>query len=596
MAQSELRAHAVDPVRRRWVRIRLWFRATLALLLLLLPAVHAAASEPSTTISVISTNDLHGRLWQLPLLGGYLRNLRAARARDHGAVLLLDAGDIFQGTLESNLTEGAAMIRGYGALGYAAVALGNHEFDFGPAGPHSVPQRASEDGLGALKARLRQAPFPMLSANLRAADGGPAPLPQLRASTLRTVVGVRVGIIGGLTREALAATHSANTHALSLTSLPEAIAREAQALRAKGARIVIAVVHAGGDCSALDVPDDLTSCDDSAEAFELARALSAREVDLIVAGHTHSGVAQRVNGIPIIEAFANGRAFGRVDLQVPRAAGALPEVRIYPPHALCDDALDRPVCTSELYEGVAVRRDERVAAAISPDLRRAKAERERPLGIEVTAEVARSGIKESPLNNLVADLMLQSAPGADAAVHNGGAARSALPVGPLHYGTLFEVLPFDNTLATLRVTAGELGKILAADLASEHDRLSLAGLRAIARCQGGQIRVELSRLDGQRLSAEQPLIVVTSDFLALQAHGAIAGLALGPERLSIAYDRLIRAAVERGLRAYAGGRLDGNDKRLFDPDQPRIRYPGTLPLSCGTETPPVSGQAGSTAR
>src|SRR4051812_2348565 len=163
-AQPKPRAHAVDSVCRRWGRLGL--RTALAALLSLLSARHAAASEPSTTISVISTNDMHGRLWQLPLLGGYLRNLRAVRARDHGAVLLLDAGDIFQGTLESNLTEGAAMIRGYGALGYAAVALSNHEFDFGPAGPHSVPQRASEDGLGALKARLRQAPFPMLSANL----------------------------------------------------------------------------------------------------------------------------------------------------------------------------------------------------------------------------------------------------------------------------------------------------------------------------------------------------------------------------------------------------------------------------------------------
>src|SRR5262245_1987788 len=97
-----------------------------------------AAPEPRApgsamvTLSVVATNDVHGRVQQLPLLGGYLVNLRRARERDHGAVLLLDAGDILQGTLESNLGEGAATIRAFNALGYAAAAVGNHEFDFGP--------------------------------------------------------------------------------------------------------------------------------------------------------------------------------------------------------------------------------------------------------------------------------------------------------------------------------------------------------------------------------------------------------------------------------------------------------------------------------
>src|SRR4051812_37522991 len=77
--------------------------------------------KPDVTISVLATNDMHGRLSQLPLLGGYVQNVRAARAADGGGVLLLDAGDMFQGTLASNLTEGAAMLRGYRALGYAAA-------------------------------------------------------------------------------------------------------------------------------------------------------------------------------------------------------------------------------------------------------------------------------------------------------------------------------------------------------------------------------------------------------------------------------------------------------------------------------------------
>ena len=101
---------------------------------------------PAITLSIVSTNDLHGGILQrgdrggLALLGGYVANLRAARARDGGAVLLLDAGDMFQGTLESNLNEGASVIAAYNALRYAAAAVGNHDFDFGPVGPPATPQ------------------------------------------------------------------------------------------------------------------------------------------------------------------------------------------------------------------------------------------------------------------------------------------------------------------------------------------------------------------------------------------------------------------------------------------------------------------------
>ena len=102
----------------------------------------------------------------LALLDGYIGNLRAARARDGGAVLLLDAGDLFQGTLESNLNEGAIVISAYNAMRYDAAAIGNHEFDFGPVGPATFAESPQDDPLGAIKARATQARFPFLAANI----------------------------------------------------------------------------------------------------------------------------------------------------------------------------------------------------------------------------------------------------------------------------------------------------------------------------------------------------------------------------------------------------------------------------------------------
>src|ERR1044071_1852318 len=108
-------------------------RLAIVLLLVWASGPHIDAQRSATiTISVVATTDVHGGV--LPrggrggvgLLGGYVRTLRAARLRDAGGVLLVDSGDMFQGTLESNLNEGAAVVRAYNGLGYAAATTGNH--------------------------------------------------------------------------------------------------------------------------------------------------------------------------------------------------------------------------------------------------------------------------------------------------------------------------------------------------------------------------------------------------------------------------------------------------------------------------------------
>src|SRR5262245_11647433 len=128
------------------------------------PVTHKAGAR---TLTIIGTNDLHGAIDRLPLLAGFVANARAARAAEGGAVraahggaaLLLGGGDMFQGTLESNLAEGADIVRAYNEIGYAAVAVGNHEFDFGPSGPAAVAKTAEDDPRGALKARVAEAKF-----------------------------------------------------------------------------------------------------------------------------------------------------------------------------------------------------------------------------------------------------------------------------------------------------------------------------------------------------------------------------------------------------------------------------------------------------
>ena len=151
------------------------------------------------TLTLVATTDLHGHIEALPLLSSYVQRLRNLRSQD-GGVLLLDAGDYLQGTLDSNQEEGRVVVQAYRALGYDAVALGNHEFDFGPAGDASPSPGV--DLFGALRARIREAGHPVLSANLIDARTRRRPAWRgLGDSVLVEVAGIQVGLVGGLTEE-----------------------------------------------------------------------------------------------------------------------------------------------------------------------------------------------------------------------------------------------------------------------------------------------------------------------------------------------------------------------------------------------------------
>jgi 2',3'-cyclic-nucleotide 2'-phosphodiesterase (5'-nucleotidase family) len=533
------------------------------------------AAPTRVTISLVGTNDLHGRIEALPPFGGYLANLRRARDRDGGAVVLVDAGDMFQGTLPSNLGEGAAVVRAYNVLGYAAAALGNHEFDFGPVGPEVTAQKPGDDPRGALRARAAEATFPFLDANLIDTATGAAPAwKNVMPDVLLDVAGVRLGILGVATASTPRTTLAANFAGLAVKPLAPAIAAAAADLHRRGATVVIVAAHAGGACKRFDVPEHVDSCEADGEIFQVARALvtDGTIIDAIVAGHTHEGVAHRVVGIPIVEAYANGHDFSRIDLTVDRATGRASQVRIFPPQRICTPGR----CAGESYEGAPVVPDAAVAAAIAPALDAARAAREQRLAVDATA-IKRAQKVESPLGNLVADLMRAARPGADVALTNGGGLRVDLPAGPLTYGSLFEALPFDNRFATIPITAADLAEVIARNLGRDNGIVSISGVRATARCSGGELAVTLARADGRPLAPRTRLTLATSDFLATGGDGLFSDDLQQHARLDDGPP--IRDAVADLLRARKAP-LSADDSALFDPAHPRISYQGARPVRC----------------
>jgi len=545
------------------------------------PAPPAPPPPRARTLTILGTNDFHGSLQRLPILAGFVANVRAARAADGGAVLLIDAGDMFQGTLESNLNEGKAVIEAYSALGYSAAAVGNHEFDFGPAGP-AVTAQGDDDPRGALKDRAGEAKFPLLTANiLDAESGNRIKWQHMPASTTVKAAGITVGIIGVTTEATPFTTMPANFAGLRMGDTAAAIKAEAERLRGDGADFIVVAAHIGGKCTDFANPDDASSCDGNEELPRLLDALPPGTIDMVVGGHTHSGMAHRIGKVAVIESYSSARAFGRVDLRI-SGSGVITAVKIHPPQLLCPVPEGQPPpppaeCKPPDYEGRPVVPDPQMTELIAPYLEAAKARREEPIGVEVAATLAATYDAESPAGNLFADLMLQARPDADVALTNGGGLRADVPAGPLTYGAVYESQPFDNRFAIVTLQGRHLRKLIADNLQAKNGIFSWAGLTARARCKKGQLDIQLFDRRGRPIADGKTIKVATSDFLASGGDDGIVGRLDLPAGAVQSTDVVIRDAMVAVLRK-RGGKLAATD--LYSTKKPRLAYPAPRPVSC----------------
>ena len=557
------------------------------------PARHQAGPRPparprtgTVTLSIVGTNDLHGALERLPLLAGYVSNVRAARAADGGGVLLVDAGDMFQGTLESNIAEGADVVKAYNAMGYTASAIGNHEFDYGPEGPATTPQSFEDDARGALKARAREAKFPMLVSNISDARSGERiKWPNMPASVVVEVAGIKVGLIGASTESTPFTTMPANFAGLVMKPPPAiAITEQAKELRAQGAQLIVVTAHIGSKCTDLEHSNDLSSCDRNEELFRMISDLPKSTVDVIIAGHTHAGIAHRINDIAVIESFSSGRAFGRIDVRI-APDGHVTAVHIDKPHPVCaGEGEGQPIaidqCKPGDYEGKPVTAVPEVQQIVDDALGRAATRRKEQLGVTLTAAVTKSYGSESAEGNWFTDLMLAARPEAQVALTNGGGLRADMPGGKLTYGQLFEAMPFDNRFALVDVKGSHLRTLVSSNLQRGGGILSWGGLSAKARCKAGKLELAIW-IGAKPLVDTASYKLVTSDFLASGGDGLIGRLKLGEGAIKIT-DVIIRDAIADLLRKQ-GGTIDPG--KLFSAKVKRMDYEGERPVSCVPKEP-----------
>ena len=441
-------------------------------------------------LRIIATNDFHGALEPRPDASGVRRGGAAyvAAAIDRARAecvprcetLLLDAGDLFQGTPASNLSFGRPVVDYYNRMGYAASALGNHEFDW---------------GVDSLRARMRQAQFGIFGANVRYTDG--RDVEWIPNDTIVTRGRTRIGIIGVSTVSTPTTTRAANVVGLRFDDPAPIVDSIGTALRKRGANFVVVIAHAGASCQRAGTTD----C--GGEIIDLARKLTTK-VDAIVSGHTHTFVNTEVKGIPIVQARSSGRAIDVIDFALDTT------INIPVRHAVREIAVDtlRPVPAIDSIV-------QRAVARVAPLVNRHVA------NIPVT--LARQG-GQYPLGNLIADAQRWAGKG-DVAIMNNGGIRTDLRAGEATYGSLFEIQPFGNVLYSLTMTGAQLRGLLEAMLAksSVDDHVSGLTIKYDPSKPKGARLVEVTMADGRPLSDTRSYNVILNDFLATGGEGYDAG-------------------------------------------------------------------------
>lgn len=440
-------------------------------------------------LRIIGTNDFHGALEPRPDANGVRRGGAAyvAAAIDRARhdctprceILLLDAGDMFQGTPASNLAYGRPVVDYYNRMGYAAAALGNHEFDW---------------GIDSLRARMRQAKYGIFGANVRYTDG--RDVPWIRNDTIVTRGSTKIGIIGLSTVSTPTSTRAANVVGLRFDDPAPIVDSIGPALRKRGANFIVVIAHAGANCGR----DGATEC--SGEIINLAQKLTTK-VDAIVSGHSHTLINTDIKGIPVVQARSSGRAIDVLDLP-------LGNTKIPVRHEVREIGVDtlQPVPAIDSIVRAAVAR-------VAPLVNRHVA--------TIPVKLARDG-HQYPLGNLVADAQRWAGKG-DVAIMNNGGIRTELRAGDATYGSLFEIQPFGNMLYSLTMTGAQLRGLLEAMLGKNAVDDHVSGLTIKfdpARPKGSRL-VSATMADGTPLSDTKTYNVIVNDFLATGGEGYNAG-------------------------------------------------------------------------
>lgn len=382
--------------------------------------------------------------------------------------------------------------------------LGNHELDEGRGELLRLLAGGNHPRGPFLESPWRGARYPTLAANVVDHASGRTLLP---AFVVKRVDGVQIGFIGVVTRSVAGAVAASGVAGLDFLDEADTVNRYAAVLRAAGVRAIVVLVHQGGEQPPYLGPTHESNAVEG-EIVDLVARLDP-EVDVVVAGHTHSFLnawlpAQGGKRVLVVEAFSAGTAFDWVDLEVDRAGGDVVSAQAAVQVAWADEGPgrtpDRPTAALEAS----------AAAKVAPLVDRVVCTAADHLG----RAPDRAG--QSPLGDLVADAQRAAFPGAHIAFTNRGGLRADVRAGRVTWGDLYTAQPFGNDLVAMTLTGEQVLAVLEQQWAGGRSEvLPVSGLAYSwsASATAGEKVLE-ARVGGAPLGRAARYRVVVNGFLA----------------------------------------------------------------------------------
>jgi 5'-nucleotidase len=403
----------------------------------------AAPVAAETTLHILHINDLHSRIQPInrfdstcsaeddaagecfggvARIGTAINTIRGDLEAAGENVIVLDAGDQYQGSLFFTTYRGAAAGEFMETIGFDAMALGNHEFNNGPEG---------------LLPLLDAVSFPVISGNIDV-SADPTLNGRVQDHVVLDVNGMQVGLIAALTRDTMEISSPGDS--VVFAEEIAALQADVDALTAQGVDVIVALTHVG-------LPADI----------RIAEAVTG--IDVIVGGHSHTYLSQddpdrdgpyplwisNPEGVmvPIVQAYAYSKYLGHLEVTLDDAGSVVyaeGNTMLLDASVTPDAAIAARV--AELAGPIEAAMGEVVGAATD--------------FIEGDRSVCR--VMECPMGNLVADAMLDRVAdqGIQIAFANSGGLRASIDGGEVTMGEVFTVLPFQNALATFQLTGADV--------------------------------------------------------------------------------------------------------------------------------------------
>ncbi len=452
------------------------------------------SAEDPRLVTVIFTNDTHGMAWAFdepdnPGVGGLaaaktiIDRIREEAQVANGDTVLVSSGNITMGDPRSNICGNIPLIKGMNLVAYDAMAVGNHEFDF---------------GMKAFRTMQKEAAFPFLSVNLFEKGQKKPMLPEFIEKKL--VNGLKVAVLAVTTPE---------TAKITEVGLKGEVVVEDPVARAKK---VAAELKARNDVVIVLSNLGYSESDASFDGYPADRLLAknlAGIADLIVGGHTKTHLEQPVveAGVPIVQTEGLGKWVGRFDIYLQGGKTVQTSYRLYPVN------VKRKVGKGK-YEPIGTLYKEN--PAVLELLKSFNCEfSTQPVGeteIEFSGKKDILRFREAELGAVITDIMRQRT-GAEIAFVNGGGIRQGLKKGLVTEKDIYSVFPFNDTIVVAQMTGDEIMALMSFFVAKKVGTggfLQVSGL-SVSATKGRVVEVLIG---GQPLEKERKYLVAMNSYLA----------------------------------------------------------------------------------